>query len=407
MRRGRVNRGRESEDTGFRHHPARLFNWEIINARRPTGGDRARVSARRPAHSRIPRDYRYHGHPLQACRVAGRRNRSASRPGGRPGSRCKDPARSHERGLRRRRHARRLGLEGRLRSGRGRDGAVRPALRPPHAPRGRRRTGIGRRHARHAGDPGGAGAVPDKAVGGTACPATVLLPLAARLRRAASRRHPARRHRAGALGRHRHARRHGRMRPRQAPQWRAFGKSPAPERDRRRPRRVACAIVPRFAGHPSQRRVHRRLSAGSASHRGVDEPAVFVKPRGPAHPSRRGFAPPPFRLLHAPGGRAAGGDHVGRLHPGRCRLEPRLRASRSAAAHRLFHRHRRARLRTARHDFRYQAHRDRPRLRERTGNSGRCTGFRPHRRRVAGSRRRQCAATAGGRANCRGAYSGR
>ena len=40
--------------------------------------------------------------------------------------------------------------------------------------------------------------------------------LAARLRRAASRRHPARRHRAGALGRHRHARRHGRMRPRQA-----------------------------------------------------------------------------------------------------------------------------------------------------------------------------------------------
>ena len=75
---------------------------------------------------------------------------------------------------------------------------------------------IRRRHARHAGDPGGAGAVPDKAVGGTACPATVLHPLAARLRRAASRRHPARRHRAGALGRHRHARRHGRMRPRQA-----------------------------------------------------------------------------------------------------------------------------------------------------------------------------------------------
>ena len=65
-------------------------------------------------------------------------------------------------------------------------------------------------------DPGGAGAVPDKAVGGTACPTAVLHSLAARLRRAASRRHPARRHRAGALGRHRHARRHGRMRPRQA-----------------------------------------------------------------------------------------------------------------------------------------------------------------------------------------------
>ena len=83
------------------------------------------------------------------------------------------------------------------------------------------------------------GAVPNKAVGGAACPAAVLHPLAARLRRAASRRHPARRHRAGALGRHRHARRHGRMRPRQARRWRAFGESPAPERDRRRPRRVA------------------------------------------------------------------------------------------------------------------------------------------------------------------------
>ena len=65
---------------------------------------------------------------------------------------------------------------------------------------------------------GGPGAVPDKAVGRTACPATVLHPLAARLRRAASRRHPARRHRAGTLGGYRHARRHGRMRPRQAQQ---------------------------------------------------------------------------------------------------------------------------------------------------------------------------------------------
>ena len=39
-----------------------------------------------------------------------------------------------------------------------------------------------------------------------------------------------------------------------------------------------------LAGHPSQRRVHRRLSAGPASHRGVDEPAFFGEPRGPAHP---------------------------------------------------------------------------------------------------------------------------
>ena len=239
-----MNRGRESEDTGFRHHPAlrrsrkapatALSNWEIIHARRPTGGERARASARHPANSHIPSDCRYPWRPLQASRVAGRGNRSASRAGGGPGARCQDPARGHERGLRRQRRARRLGLEGRLRSGRGRNGAVHPALRPPHAPRGGRRTRIGRRHARHAGNPGGPGAVPDKAVGRTACPATVLHPLAPRLRRAASRRHPARRHRAGALGRHRHARRHGRMRARQARQ-RAFGGSPAPERDRRPP----------------------------------------------------------------------------------------------------------------------------------------------------------------------------
>ena len=293
-----MNRGRESEDTGFRHttqpfagavrprprfRPA-LSNWEIIHARRPTGGERARASAAiQPLHP-SPSDCRYHGRPLQACRVAGRRNRSASRAGGGPGARCKDPARSHERGLRRQRRARRLGLEGRLRSGRGRDGAVHPALRPPHAPRGRRRTRIRRRHARHAGDPGGAGAVPDKAVGRTACPAAVLHPLAARLRRAASRRHPARRHRAGALGGYRHARRHGRVRPRQAQQWRAFEESPAPERDRRRPRRVALRPVRARTGDSSQRRGHRRLSARPAAHRGVDEPAVFSEPRGPAHP---------------------------------------------------------------------------------------------------------------------------
>ena len=49
--------------------------------------------------------------------------------------------------------------------------------------------------------------------------------------------------------------------------------------DCRRPRRVACRIVRARAGDPSQRRVHCRLSPGPASHRGVDEPAVFVKPR--------------------------------------------------------------------------------------------------------------------------------
>ena len=41
---------------------------------------------------------------------------------------------------------------------------------------------------------------------------------------------------------------------------RTIGESPAPERDCRRPRRVACRIVRARAGHPSQRGVHRRLS---------------------------------------------------------------------------------------------------------------------------------------------------
>ena len=48
---------------------------------------------------------------------------------------------------------------------------------------------------------------------------------------------------------------------------------------------LLCRIVRARAGHPSQRGVHRRLSARPASHRGVDEPAVFGEPRGPAHPS--------------------------------------------------------------------------------------------------------------------------
>ena len=71
------------------------------------------------------------------------------------------------------------------------------------------------------------------------------------------------------------------------------------------------------------------------------------------------------------------------------------------------HRHRRARLRTARHDLRYQADRNRSRFHQCPGRSGRRTGIRPHRCRVACSYRRQCAATAGGRANCRCACSGR
>ena len=65
------------------------------------------------------------------------------------------------------------------------------------------------------------------------------------------------------------------------------------------------------------------------------------------------------------------------------------------------------RLRTARHDLRYQADRNRSRFHQCPGRSDRRTGIRPHRRRVACSHHRQCAATASGRANSRCACSGR
>ena len=65
------------------------------------------------------------------------------------------------------------------------------------------------------------------------------------------------------------------------------------------------------------------------------------------------------------------------------------------------------RLRTARHDLRYQADRNRSRFHQCPGRSDRRTGIRPHRCRVACSHHRQCAATASGRANSRCACSGR
>ena len=133
MRPGRVNRGRESEDTGFRRHPAlrrsrkapvlrlrpALSNWEIINARRPTGGERARASARHPASSPIPSVCRYRGvsaPSLPRCWPAA----TALLPNLEAGRTldAKTLREAMSAGLRRQRHARRLGLEGRLRSSR-------------------------------------------------------------------------------------------------------------------------------------------------------------------------------------------------------------------------------------------------------------------------------------------------
>ena len=112
-----------------------------------------------------------------------------------------------------------------------------------------------------------------------------------------------------------------------------------------------------------------------------------------------------FSMLPA-GGRLVAITSAGCI-PGDAAWSRRLRTARSAAAHRLFHRHRRVRLRPARHDLRYPVDRSRSRSRQCPGRSDRRTGIRPHGRRVACSHCRQCAATASGRANCRGATAGR
>ena len=138
-----------------RRRPGRLPNpTGDLHARHLDGGGRIRASARRPSAFRNPR------HGGGCCRTPGRpgpnetrralscRHRLAARPGGRTSARCGHPAPGDEHRLRRHRHARRLGMEGRLRSRRGGAGPVPPALRPPHAPRGGRRTRWSRRHAR-------------------------------------------------------------------------------------------------------------------------------------------------------------------------------------------------------------------------------------------------------------------
>ena len=106
----------------------------------------------------------------------------------------------------------RLGLEGRLRGGRGRGRAVHPPPWPGHTPPRRGRPGRTLRHAQDARSRGRAGALPHQALQRAGPPSAVLDAPSARLRGVASRGHPAGRRRAGALGRDRHAGRHGGMR---------------------------------------------------------------------------------------------------------------------------------------------------------------------------------------------------
>ena len=89
-----------------------------------------------------------HGRRRPGPARRGHRPRAGARS--RPAPRCRAASHRHDHGLRRERRRRRLGLEGRLRGGRGRRRAVPEALRARHAPPpGRRRC---RRPAPHARD---------------------------------------------------------------------------------------------------------------------------------------------------------------------------------------------------------------------------------------------------------------
>ena len=141
----------------------------------------------------------------------------AAGAGGRPAARCRDPPGCDDAGLRRVGRRGRLGLEGRLRGHRSRRRAVRAALRPGDAPACGRRCGRPPHHAGDARCRRRARTLAHEALGRAGPPAAVLDAAAARLCRAQGRRDPAGRHRAGALGRHRHAGGDGGVRARQGP----------------------------------------------------------------------------------------------------------------------------------------------------------------------------------------------
>ena len=174
---------------------------------------------------------------------------------------------------------RRLGMEGRLRGRRGGAGPVPPALRPPHAPRGGRRTRWSRRHARHAGDARRPGAVPDPAFRrATRTPAVL----------DAHCRWPTRRCRPPLSGRAIPC-----SNPRPAPAcWPSWLQCALGDRTAGAlhlnelagcPRRASHPVVSGYAGDPAQRRGHRRPSARHRAQRGADEPAVFGLARRQPH----------------------------------------------------------------------------------------------------------------------------
>ena len=180
----------------------------------------------------------------------------------------------------------RVGVEGRLRGGRGRPGSVPAPLRLRHAGQGRHACG----YARHARPGGGAPADPDPPLRGEPSPPAILNPSAARFRGERRGGADARRRRARALGRDRAV---GDLR-------RTRGRNPGAERARPDARRSPRTAVRDGAGLAAQRRTDPRPPPGRGSaERGVDEPAVLGVPehRGPgcgrgAEACRLGAGPP-------------------------------------------------------------------------------------------------------------------
>ena len=177
-----------------------------------------------------------------------------------------------------------------------------------HAPPGRRRAGPEgpRTMLRMLDGDRRTGAVAYQALRGTDPPPAVLDAAAARLCRPPGCRDPSGRHRAGALGRHRHAGGDGRMRDghpgrRQSPSERVCANArPPPD-----------PALPAGAHHRLQRGSHRRPASRRDVHGRHHESAVFRHARRRPHPPRRRSSSYPVGLHHAAAGRPARHHHLG------------------------------------------------------------------------------------------------
>ena len=180
------------------------------------------------------------------------------------------------------RPARRLALERRLRSLRGRRRSVPAQIRPRHPEKGRRF----RPRARDDREACGAVALAYAPLRGKRPVPAIFDAARPRIPDDACGSTDAGRARARTLGRHRPSRHPCRDRRRRA----------CPERACRNASWAAVGPVPASAGHALQRRADRRLSRRrDSAHDRADEPALFGLARHRAHHARRDRAAYPFR----------------------------------------------------------------------------------------------------------------